>query len=427
MVRRNVPPAPAKQESWIPARLRAYFDLSRGQATPEQVIEDIRNSAELKDGNIWVLLFAILVASVGLNINAAAVIIGAMLISPLMGPIMAIGLGAGINDFELMRRSAANLAFAALASILVSAFYFVLSPLQIEGNELLARTSPTAWDVLIAFFGGLAGVIGATRRDRSNVVPGVAIATALMPPLCTAGYGLAIGNFQFFGGALYLFYVNSLCIGLGTLIVCRALKYPTVSYVDPQRRRRARQMIVAVVIVSILPSGYFAYRLVKKTIFEKNAAAFIQKEIEAGQTEILNRSVSYDNAAIDVVTIGRPLTSAELQRLAERLADYGLADAKLGIRSSLDFDAPPTARGTEEEKHAREEATLKQLLNEMRALFPGIKAVAAGAAPLVHEGGSTERITLVYVDADRIGLVDRQRLTKWLESRTGSNVRILIE
>ncbi len=252
---------------------------------------------------------------------------------------------------------------------------------------------------------------------------------ALMPPLCTAGYGLAAGNFVFFGGALYLFYVNSLCIGVGALIVCRALKYPRVSYVDPQRRRRVRQMITAIVIVSILPSGYFAYRLVKKNIFEKNATAFIQKEIEAGQTEILNRSVSYDNAAIDVVTIGRPLTSAELQRLTKRMADYGLADAKLAIRSSLDFDAayPATKGPTEEEKHAREEATLKQLLNEMKALFPGVKAVAVGAAPLVRDGGSVERITLVYVDVNRIGYLDRQRLAKWLEARTGNSVRILIE
>jgi uncharacterized hydrophobic protein (TIGR00271 family) len=168
---KKLPPVPVSPAmNWIPARIRSYLDLSQGQATPEQVIEDIRSSAELNAGNIWVLLLAILVASVGLNVNATAVIIGAMLISPLMGPIMAIGLGAGINDFELMRRSATNLGFAALASVLVSALYFTLSPLQVEGNELLSRASPTTWDVLVAIFGGLAGVIGATRSEKSNVV-----------------------------------------------------------------------------------------------------------------------------------------------------------------------------------------------------------------------------------------------------------------
>ncbi|MBL8019620.1 MAG: TIGR00341 family protein [Leptospirales bacterium] len=420
---------PTKETRWIPARIRAYLDLSHGQATPEQVIENIRSSAELNAGNFWVLLLAILVASVGLNINAAAVIIGAMLISPLMGPIMAIGLGAGINDFELMRRSATNLGFAALASILVSALYFTLSPLQVEGNELLSRTSPTAWDVLIAVFGGLAGIIGATRSDKSNVVPGVAIATALMPPLCTAGYGLATGNLKFFGGALYLFYVNSICIGVGTLIVCRVLRYPRVAYVDPLRRRRVRRTIAAIVIVSVLPSGYFAYKLVQKTIFEKNAATFIEKEIGFGQTEILNRSVSYENASIVVVTMGRPLSPDELKRLSQRLADYGLENTRLGIRSSLDFDAPyaTTREPTEEEKRAREEATLKQLLSEMKVLFPPVKGVSVTTAPFISQDGTSDRLTLVYVNADHINYSDKQKLTKWLESRTGSNVRVLIE
>ncbi|MBL8022071.1 MAG: TIGR00341 family protein [Leptospirales bacterium] len=434
--RKQEPPSPivtpasqTRSMNWIPARIRTYLDLSRGQATPEQVIEDIRSSAELNAGNIWVLLLAILVASVGLNINATAVIIGAMLISPLMGPIMAIGLGAGINDFELMRRSATNLGFAALASILVSALYFTLSPLQVEGNELLARASPTAWDVLVAIFGGLAGVIGATRSDKSNVVPGVAIATALMPPLCTAGYGLATGNLKFFGGALYLFYVNSICIGVGTLIVCRVLRYPRVTYIDPLRRRRVRRTIAAIVIVSVLPSGYFAYKLVQKTIFEKNATIFIKREIGSGETEILNRSISYENASIDVVTMGRPLSPDELKRLSQRLVDYGLENARLGVRSSLDFDAPyAAAKGpTEEEKRAREEATLKQLLAEMKVLFPAVKGVAVSTAPFVHHEGVIDRLTLVYVNADRINYPDGQKLKKWLESRTGSSVRVLIE
>ena len=178
--------------------IKKRFELHEGKASDQEIIEDIREGAELSGTNLWVLILAIFIASIGLNVNSTAVIIGAMLISPLMGPIMGIGLGVGIFDFELIKKSFLNLTIAAIFSILTSCFYFLISPLGEAHSELLARTTPSIWDVIIAFVGGLAGVIASTRKEKTNVLPGVAIATALMPPLCTAGYGIAKGNIYFF-------------------------------------------------------------------------------------------------------------------------------------------------------------------------------------------------------------------------------------
>ena len=180
-----------------------------GKEDEMETIDYISKNVEFKGANLWILIFAILVASVGLNVNSTAVIIGAMLISPLMGPIMGVGLAAGINDFELLKKSLKNLGIAIAISIITSTIYFSFTPLNDAQSELLARTEPSIWDVLIALFGGLAGIVAGSRKEKSNAIPGVAIATALMPPLCTAGYGLATGNVYYFFGAFYLFFINS--------------------------------------------------------------------------------------------------------------------------------------------------------------------------------------------------------------------------
>ena len=182
--------------------LRDRFDLGEDSALQDEVVDNICRGVDFRGTNLWVLIFATFVASLGLNVNSTAVIIGAMLISPLMGPIMGMGLSVGINDFDLLKRSVRNFGFMVLVSILTSTLYFVVSPLSGAQSELLARTVPTTYDVLIAFFGGLAGIVAQSRRDRtSTVIPGVAIATALMPPLCTAGYGLATLQLNYFLGA----------------------------------------------------------------------------------------------------------------------------------------------------------------------------------------------------------------------------------
>ena len=205
--------------------LRDRFDLGEDSALQDEVVDNICRGVDFRGTNLWVLIFATFVASLGLNVNSTAVIIGAMLISPLMGPIMGMGLSVGINDFDLLKRSVRNFGFMVLVSILTSTLYFVVSPLSGAQSELLARTVPTTYDVLIAFFGGLAGIVAQSRRDRtSTVIPGVAIATALMPPLCTAGYGLATLQLNYFLGAFYLFFINTVFIAIATFVVVRFLK-----------------------------------------------------------------------------------------------------------------------------------------------------------------------------------------------------------
>ena len=213
-------------------RLLRRFDLRADQADVAEIDATIRSGVEFRGTNLWVLIFAILIASVGLNVNSTAVVIGAMLISPLMGPIIGLGYGAGVNDSALMRSSLFNLGLAAFISLLASTLYFWLTPLTQAHSELLARTTPSIWDVLIALFGGLAGVIGVTRRVKSNLIPGVAIATALMPPLCTAGYGLATGNLSYFLGAFYLFAINSVFIAIATLMMVRVMRLPNVNVME---------------------------------------------------------------------------------------------------------------------------------------------------------------------------------------------------
>ena len=202
------------------------FKIDHEKEDLQTVVTNIDNGVVFKGTNLWVLIFAIFVASLGLNVNSTAVIIGAMLISPLMGPIMGIGLAVGISDISLLRKSILNFAIATLVALTTSTIFFLLSPISDAHSELLARTTPTIYDVLIALFGGLAGIVATASKQKGNVIPGVAIATALMPPLCTAGYGLATLQFQFFYGAFYLFIINTVFIALATFIIVRLLHFP---------------------------------------------------------------------------------------------------------------------------------------------------------------------------------------------------------
>ena len=212
--------------------LSERFNLDEGKASERETIEEIKQSVVFRGANLWILMFAIMVCSVGLNVNSPAVVIGAMLISPLMGPIMGVGLGVGINDFELIVKALKNLGIAAGISVITSALYFWISPLNDAQSELLARTAPTLWDVLIALFGGLAGIVAGSRKEKSNAIPGVAIATALMPPLCTAGFGLATAQWNYFFGAFYLFFINSVFISLSTYLIVRLLRFKPKEFLD---------------------------------------------------------------------------------------------------------------------------------------------------------------------------------------------------
>ncbi|GAB2481611.1 MAG: TIGR00341 family protein [Cytophagales bacterium] len=312
------------------------FDLEEGKEDELETIEYISKNVEFKGANLWILIFAILVASVGLNVNSTAVIIGAMLISPLMGPIMGIGLAAGINDFELLKRSFRNLSVAVFISILTSTLYFLVTPISDAQSELLARTEPTVWDVLIALFGGLAGIVAGSRKEKSNAIPGVAIATALMPPLCTAGYGIATGNLYYFFGAFYLFFINSVFISLSTYLIVRFMGYPKKHFLDSKREKRVQTYITLFTLMTVIPSIYLAYGIVKQSIWDQQAKKFVKTEMKFPKTQILNAEFAYDtdNRKIEVSLIGEPISDDEIEILKTKIIDFGLAETDLIINQS---------------------------------------------------------------------------------------------
>lgn len=317
--------------------LRHKFNLDEDKATEEEVRDNINKGVEFKGTNLWVLIFAIFIASIGLNVNSTAVIIGAMLVSPLMGPIMGIGLSLGVNNFDLMKRSLRNLAFAVVVGLATSTLYFMVSPISTAQSELLARTTPTIYDVLIALFGGLAGIVAQSRKDRtSTVIPGVAIATALMPPLCTAGFGLARGDMTFFIGAFYLFFINAVFIAVGTFIIVRFLKYKKIEFVDPRKELRARRYMTVVVTITLVPSIILAYGIVQRTIFETNAKSYIDKVLLFDGCEIISSSANYsrEGSTIEVTLMGTAISNDAINVARNQLATYSLTNTQLIVRQA---------------------------------------------------------------------------------------------
>jgi len=320
--------------------LKELFDLHQNKASNAEIIESIKNDVVFTGPNLWILIFAIIICSVGLDINSTAVIIGGMLISPLMGPILGIGLGISRNDIDLIKKAVYNLSIAIVLSIITSTIYFYISPLHKVQSELLSRTSPAFWDVIVAFAGGFAGIIAYTREEKNNVIPGVAIATALMPPLSTAGFGLATGNFQFFFGALYLFFINSIFIAIGTYIVIRILKIRRKKYLEPQYEKRAKRIVFVLILLIIVPSVFTAIRMVEQNKFESRANEFITKECNNDKTMVISKKISFDNnpKSIELVLYGEIIDSNKIKSLHEHLKTYDLYDVNLQIKQGVERD-----------------------------------------------------------------------------------------
>ncbi|MDN4754886.1 TIGR00341 family protein [Porphyromonadaceae bacterium W3.11] len=314
--------------------LVSFFDIRHEKEDEEETIKALKADVEFRGTKMLILICAILIASIGLNMNSTAVVIGAMLISPLMGPIIGIGLGLGITDFNLIGRSVKNLGMAVGISVITSTIYFIISPISVAQSEILARTQPTTYDVLIALFGGLAGIIAGTSRSKGQVIPGVAIATALMPPLCSAGYGLATLQFNYFFGATYLFIINTVFIGLSTFIVVRALKYRRVTYVNKKRGKRLNNLVFIIVLSTIIPSVILAYRFVQKTYQEVQQDKFIKEVMVFDNSFVL----SYDSEKTDSITyfnvsvIGEEIPSNVIERLQAVLPAYGLKNTVLVVK-----------------------------------------------------------------------------------------------
>ena len=323
--------------------VREYFDLRAELDDEKTAVEAVMDGVSFKGSNIIILIIAIFIASLGLNTNSAAVIIGAMLISPLMGPIIGMGFGVGTYDFDLIKRSFRNLAVAAMFSVLASAIYFFISPVSEGRSELLARTSPTIYDVLIGFFGGLAGIVALACKKKGNVIPGVAIATALMPPLCTAGYGLATWQLQYFFGAFYLFLINSIFIGFATTVGVKFLGFKDRAFVEVTTKNKVRKYVTTIIVVTLLPSIWLTFTMVRDSYFENSANYFINTEFVFPNTQVLNKSVGVKGGKkfIKVTLIGEKLNTDSLHvAMMKRLDEnHWLRGTELSIQQGVAIGA----------------------------------------------------------------------------------------
>lgn len=317
-------------------RLKHFINFS-DNIDMESARNNILGNIEFRGSNVWILIFAMIIASVGLNVNSIPVVIGAMLISPLMGPIIGVGFALAINDTGLLRRSSRHLGIMALLSILSSTFYFLLTPLSLNTpTELLARTNPTFYDVFIAFFGGLAVSIEICKKDKCTVIAGVAIATALMPPLCTAGFGLACGNMRYFIGAIYLFFINSVFIALASFLMLRYLKFPIVSIADPVKKKRTTRIIAFAVLLLIVPSIYSAISVIQQNKFNKNATKFINENKTVGNAYIFDYDIDHSSGRSKLIIslAGQTPSEKELAIYTDRLANYDIKNEQFEINSS---------------------------------------------------------------------------------------------
>jgi uncharacterized hydrophobic protein (TIGR00271 family) len=389
------------------------FSLANEQDSPQTIHDNIMSGIVFKGTNLWILMVAIVMASVGLNVNSTAVIIGAMLISPLMGPIIGMGYGLGTYDFDLVRQSIKNYLFAVVTGLIVSTLYFSISPLNEAHSELLARTAPNIYDVLIAFFGGLAGFIAIVSRYKGNVITGVAIATALMPPLCTAGYGLATGKWNFFGGALYLLAINTVFIALSALITTRFFGQPLIQQTDPHKKQLANRYVSIIVILTLVPSLVLGMAFITQDQFNRQVKGFISN-IKVENNYLLKYEVSPSRKQINLIFGGIGLSETQKDELEQLLKAQGIV-AELNFQQGFSFSQIgdiniQTELLRKELSHLREDITkIKQqsapnanntlaqtLLLELQSLYPQVSSISLA---------NTEQSSLTTAIPQRIMLI----------------------
>jgi uncharacterized hydrophobic protein (TIGR00271 family) len=420
------------------------FNLRHEQADENVVIDSITKNSDFVGANLWTLIFAILIASIGLNMNSTAVIIGAMLISPLMGPIMGVGLGIGTNDFELVKKGILNLLTASIIGILVSTIYFWITPINAAQSELLARTTPTVYDVLIAFFGGLTGVVAATRKEKSNAIPGVAIATALMPPLCTAGYGIATGHLYYFLGAVYLYCINSIFICISTFLIIRLMKFKKKRFEDKGYAKKVSKYILLTTIVAILPSIYLTYGIIHRSLFENAAEKFVKEQFKYKNTQVVSKNYKYagDQQQIDVLLIGYELPMKTIDSIKGNLKAYNLDNTKLVIRQGLnakqeiDFSQIKAsimkdvfAENTNKKAEETRENEFPNIILELKSLYPTIISYSATKAVQYNSATKDDTLTMIVTDFSKpLKTADRSKLETWLKHRLNvDTLKLIIE
>lgn len=421
----------------------ANFRLADEQEDFKRVRETIEKGIDFKGTNLWILIFAILIASLGLNVNATAVIIGAMLVSPLMGPIMGIGFGMAINDLSLLRKSFFSYLFAAGIGLATSTIFFLLSPINDAHSEILARTAPNIYDVLIALFGGLAGMLATSSKLKGNVIPGVAIATALMPPLCTAGYGLATLKAEFFFGAFYLFLINSVFIALATLITARLLKYPYKQLPEKRDEVKAKRIVYAVVLITILPSLYLGYNLVQQNRYLQSATNFIDKEAIFPNDYLLKKDIDTKNKTITLVYGGDIIKPEAIEKLKKKLTNYELTTTHLIIKQGFSYlqqdntiENKLTFTLNEKEKQIQnlqnkidslsfDKKLSTQVYKELHVQFPEVTKFILDYTYL-HATDGQKMTWVCAVETDKkLSPSDQKKIESWLKIRIESEELLL--
>ena len=438
---------------WVKAKatLRDIADISAHIDTADAA-ERIKGNIWFRGPNVWILAFSVIVASVGLNVNSTAVIIGAMLISPLMGPIIGAGYALGTNDITLLKQAGKNLLIMVAVSLLASSLFFLLSPLRlVNPTELMARTSPTLYDVLIALFGGLAGILETSRKERGTVISGVAIATALMPPLCTAGYGLAKLDMHFFLGAMYLFTINSVFIALATYAAVKVLPFRQADFIDTATAKRQRSYITLLVVAVVLPSIWSAVSLVNRNNFERKVIDFIAENKTFSRSYIYDYKIT-EGKKVEVFLTGDPLNEVEQAQLLLSAERFGLDQDKIVIN---DHSSTPVNDEYErmvrsiydraDEQMARKDARIRQLeeeiltlrgqdipygqlAREIRFRYPSVKEVTVtrGASVAADTLGASPRILVLAQTGGKISGSEIKEMSDWLKVRLNDTTVVVM-
>lgn len=435
--------------------VKGYFNAFPEKDCEDEVIAQISDGVDSHGATLWVLIFAIFIASLGLNVNSTAVIIGAMLISPLMGPIIGMGLAVGIADLKLFKRALTNYLIKTVISVVTATIYFTISPITEAQSELLARTSPTLYDVLIALFGGAAGILAISTKSKNNVIPGVAIATALMPPLCTAGYGFAMGNTSYFFGAFYLYFINTVFIAFTTCIGVRLLHFHRKKFVDREKMKRVNYYIISIVIITMLPASYMTWNIIKQSVTENNVEKFVRDELNNNGTYIVSYEYDSKNKTLNVVAIGKPISVGAIAKAQKSMADYKLGDYTLKVIQGASSDSllamqrnkkglAVTGEGNSskwQEQAYQNVALQKQLAaytrypvlandmkRELKVVCPAAKSlVLSQSSECFLDTALTKGYVMAVVKTNNtLAKDDRQQLYEWLKARVKTDSLELI-
>ena len=435
--------------------VKGYFNAFPEKDCEDEVVAQISDGVDFHGATLWVLIFAIFIASLGLNVNSTAVIIGAMLISPLMGPIIGMGLAVGIADLKLFKRALTNYLITTVISVVTATIYFTISPITEAQSELLARTSPTLYDVLIALFGGAAGILAISTKSKNNVIPGVAIATALMPPLCTAGYGLAVSNTSYFFGAFYLYFINTVFIAFTTCIGVRLLHFHRKKFVDREKMKRVNYYIISIVIITMLPAGYMTWSIIKQSVIENNIEKFVRDELNNSGTYIVSHEYDSKTKTLNVVAIGKPISVGAIAKAQKSMADYKLGDYTLKVIQGASSDSllaiqrnkkglAVTGEGNSskwQEQAYQNVALQKQLVaytrypvlandmkRELKVVCPAAKSlVLSQSSECFLDTALTKGYVMAVVKTNNtLAKDDRQQLYEWLKARVKTDSLELI-